>query len=449
MPDWWSDLQLAVTASNDFDTFCRCRRVDNFNATIVAPGRPSRRRARRNQAGECGHPMRILILNWRDTAHPRSGGAELYIEEVAKWWARWGHDTTIFSAAVGGVPSDELTADGLRHVRRGTSVTVYRSGRRFYERLLDRGERVDVIVDVINTRPFLAPTWAANAPVVALAYQVADDVWRYQVPRPISSVGKHVLEPRWLRPYAQVPSLTISRSSEASLRSYGFEQVSLLPIGQHVAVQAGSSKAPQPTVVYLGRLARNKRPDHALDAFCLLRQRIPDARFWLIGTGPMEGALRRRYKDESITFFGRVSDTEKTRLLAEAHVLFATSVREGWCLAVSEAAAVGTSAVGYDVPGLRDSVSGCGGLLVAPDVHALADAAANVLAGHHTLTPVVPPNVQPWEDVALAALQYIQVVSKSASSTQSLQKLPRAVLRADGTANGARSRLIDSADGID
>jgi glycosyltransferase involved in cell wall biosynthesis len=50
-----------------------------------------------------------------------------------------------------------------------------------------------------------------------------------------------------------------------------------------------------------------------------------------------------------------------------AHCLLVPSVREGWGLVVIEANSVGTPAVAYDVPGLRDSVQdGVTGLL-APD----------------------------------------------------------------------------------
>jgi glycosyltransferase involved in cell wall biosynthesis len=50
--------------------------------------------------------------------------------------------------------------------------------------------------------------------------------------------------------------------------------------------------------------------------------------------------------------------------LARAHCLLIPSVREGWGLVVIEANAVGTPAVGYDVPGIRDSIrDGVTGLL--------------------------------------------------------------------------------------
>ena len=51
-----------------------------------------------------------------------------------------------------------------------------------------------------------------------------------------------------------------------------------------------------------------------------------------------------------VTFLGHVSEEEKRERLGRAHALVATSVREGWGLVVTEAAASGTVAIGYDVP---------------------------------------------------------------------------------------------------
>ena len=51
--------------------------------------------------------MRILILTWRDLAHPQAGGAEVYTEQVARRWVADGHDVTLFATA------DSVTAATL------------------------------------------------------------------------------------------------------------------------------------------------------------------------------------------------------------------------------------------------------------------------------------------------------------------------------------------------
>ncbi len=57
-----------------------------------------------------------------------------------------------------------------------------------------------------------------------------------------------------------------------------------------------------------------------------------------------------------MTFTGRVSEEEKHRLLSAAWILLHPASIEGWGIVVAEAAVRSTPAIGFSVPGLRDSV---------------------------------------------------------------------------------------------
>jgi glycosyltransferase involved in cell wall biosynthesis len=71
-----------------------------------------------------------------------------------------------------------------------------------------------------------------------------------------------------------------------------------------------------------------------------------------------------------ITIFGKQPSDKKLQLMSRAHVLLVPGVREGWGLVVTEASAMGTPSVAYNVPGLRDSViDGVTGKLVTKDDH--------------------------------------------------------------------------------
>ena len=164
-------------------------------------------------------------------------------------------------------------------------------------------------------------------------------------------------------------------------------------------------KEPVPTVVFIGRLSANKRPEHAIRAFGLVRRQLPDAQMWVIGSGPEEAKLRRT-AGPGVTFLGHVSEEEKHERLARAHALVATSVREGWGLVVTEAAASGTVSIGYDVPGLRDSIGASGGVLTRADPVSLATGLVGLLssvAGGYG-PRARPAGVVPWAEVAAAIL---------------------------------------------
>lgn len=354
--------------------------------------------------------MRVLAYSWKDLAHPAAGGSEVFLHEVARHWIAGGHDVDLFCAQAPGLTaSDER--DGVRIIRRGGRLSVYREARRYY-RNTGRG-RYDVVLDVVNTRPFLCPRFVDDVPVVALIHQVAKEIWFYEVPLPVAIAGRYWLEPRWLRTYARVPTLTVSRSSVDSLREYGLTDLTVVPEGMSTRIEAAvPPREAAPTVLFVGRLARNKRPDHAIEAFRSVSKELPEAQLWVVGTGPMEARLRRA-APPGTTFFGRVDAATKEQLLARAHVLVATSVREGWGLVVNEASAAGTFVLGYDVPGLRDSVVAVGGGLTPSNPAALGRRLIDVLQDE-SLRELAPSRAQPtWPEVADVVLARMEAALSS------------------------------------
>jgi len=350
--------------------------------------------------------MRILICNWKDLAHPAAGGAEVYSHQCAKRWVRWGHQVTQVSAAVPGRPPFELH-DGVRLIRQGGRLGVYQAVRRY---LGASAGRFDVVVDAVNTRPFFAHHHVGDTPVVALIHQTAQEVWAHETPAPVALVGRYLLEPRWLPAYADVPVMTVSPSSLQSLARFGLSRVHLVPEGVEVPEFDRPPKAAVPTVVFCGRMVSMKRPGDAVEAFRLARARLgSEARLQLVGTGPLLRQLQAEASD-GVEVLGWLSEADKFAVLAGAHALVATSVREGWGLVVSEAAAVGTPAIAYDVPGLRDSVRAGGGVLVPERPAALADALVRWVPQFRAEPPAPLPHggAEDWDTVAEAVLAVLE-----------------------------------------
>ncbi|MFT7646571.1 MAG: glycosyltransferase involved in cell wall biosynthesis [Candidatus Poriferisodalaceae bacterium] len=313
---------------------------------------------------------RVLMCSFRDLAHPGAGGAEVYTHEVLRRWAGQGHDVTLFSAGVDGEPL-ESEADGYRIVRGGSRAGVYRAARNFHR----RSPNFDLVIDQVNTRPFFCHEWArGNEKTVCLIHQVAREIWFEQTSLPVAMLGRYIVEPGWLRRLRQVPAIAVSDSTADSLRNYGMQRVvTVLSSLEPVPKEAPIERTGPPTIVFVGRLVANKQPVHVVQAFERVRAHMPDARLWIIGGGSLERRVRRR-AGPGVEVFGRVDESTKERLLSEADVLVATSVREGWGLVVDEAAERGTAVIAYDAPGLRDSVGRANGVLVEPRPEALAEA---------------------------------------------------------------------------
>ena len=108
------------------------------------------------------------------------------------------------------------------------------------------------------------------------------------------------------------------------------------------------------------RLTPHKQLDHLVQAVPELLRRWPDLHVDIAGTGPAHDSLLARVRqlglEQTVSLPGRVSEQAKNDLLSRAWLTVAPSLAEGWGLTVLEANTVGTPAVAYDVPGLRDAV---------------------------------------------------------------------------------------------
>ena len=109
------------------------------------------------------------------------------------------------------------------------------------------------------------------------------------------------------------------------------------------------------TPLALGRLAEYKRIDLLLRLWDRVRP-VVGGRLVIAGDGPQRGYLES-LAGPGVSFTGRVSEEEKHRLLGAAWLLLHPAQIEGWGIVITEAALRGTPAVGFDVPGLRDSVA--------------------------------------------------------------------------------------------
>lgn len=322
--------------------------------------------------------MRILVYNWRDLKHPLAGGAEVYTDAVAREWVKMGHSVTLFCASVDGAPERELSYNGYQIVRKGSRHSVYREAKRFWRRE-GRGN-FDLVIDEVNTRPFFCCSFVKEAVVIALIFQVAREVWFYEANIFVALFGRYVFEPLWLRRLRKTKVITISDSSKESLQNYGLENVSVVSIGYDSKETPRVEKEEDPTLVFLGRLSANKRPEDAIKAFEIVKKTIPNAKMWVIGDGPQKTKLSN-YHVSGLDILGRLDESEKAKRLARAHLLLVTSVREGWGMVVTEASFLGTPAIGYKVDGLRDSLSIHGGFAVEQDPGFLAQAVVSFFSG--------------------------------------------------------------------
>ena len=328
-------------------------------------------------------PVHIVVLNWRDTANPEGGGSEVYVEQLARRWARHGHRVTLVCAAHERAPALE-ERDGIRIIRAGTKLTVYSRART----LLRKGAlgRVDVVVDTQNGIPFFA-RYATKAPTVVLVHHVHREQWPVVYDPVRARVGwfiESVAAPRALLGSAYV---AVSEATRGELIAQGVpaDAITVVHNGTEALAASGAARDADPRILVLGRLVPHKRVEHVIAAAAHLRERHPGLTVAVVGDGwwaeHLREAARQHGVEDIVEFTGHVSEAEKARQVDRAWVLALPSLKEGWGLVVMEAASRSVPTVAYaDAGGVAESVEdGVTGVLVHGDEAEFAAALDAVL----------------------------------------------------------------------
>jgi phosphatidylinositol alpha-1,6-mannosyltransferase len=178
------------------------------------------------------------------------------------------------------------------------------------------------------------------------------------------------------------------------------DRLHVIPPGVDLPPPAAAERSSSPTIVTVARLVEAyKGHDVMIRALRRVRERIPTARWVVVGDGPLRPGLeelaRREGVADAVEFAGSLSDAERDARYDEAHV-FAMPSRlpeeglggEGFGIVYLEAGAHGLPSVAGDVAGARDAVvDGETGLLVDPtDPAAVAAGLTELLADRERAT---------------------------------------------------------------
>jgi len=298
-------------------------------------------------------------MNWRDITNPSAGGAELVTHEIAKRWIRWGNKVRLLTSAYPLAKSNEVI-DGLAITRSGGKRSVYLASA--YQFLAKYSHSYDVIVDQINSIPFMTPLYCGT-PIVPFVFQVTGEIYRQMLPAMVSPFAI-ALEPRLLRLYSKRPTIVLSQSTKRELISIGFEpdQILVCPPGvDHENLVVGK-KTRNPSVLYLNRFAKYKNPDHVVISFKKILDAVPDSKLTMAGARTpdeirsMQKLVSSLDLQKSVEILPFVGGEPKITLLQESWIHVLPSTKEGWGISILEAASCGTPTVGYNVAGICDAV---------------------------------------------------------------------------------------------
>ena len=304
-----------------------------------------------------GPSLRILVLADRDWTHPQGGGTGANVYSNIARWARWGHHVTLVAGEYPGCRHYEQVAPNLEVHRIGGRATVF--PRAAWAVIRGLGRDADVVFEVINGIVFLTPVWLRK-PRVALVNHPHRDLYTGEFGKRLGRVLALLFEELPLRLlYRSVPFITISGSARDELVSIDgipAENITLAYCGIGPGPFGPGERAPDPRLLYVGRLKQYKRVELLLD----MLTELPGVTLDIAGRGDhgetLEDEISNRGLRDRVRVHGHVDEETKADLYRTAWVHVTASASEGWSLTVMEAALCGTPSAALAVGGLRESI---------------------------------------------------------------------------------------------
>lgn len=313
--------------------------------------------------------IKILSLSWRDIKSPKAGGAEIFTHNMLAYNAQQYEIVSFSPSFPGGIDGEVI--DNITYFRKGGIFSVIWHAFCYYKK---NQKDIDYVIDQCNTHRFFTKFWVPKSKRIFLIFQLTREIWAYHMAFPFCKLGKW-LETSMLRLNRNDITITESESTKQDLISVGYqsEKICIIPIGldfEPWKIERWVEKKDTPVFIYVGRYARYKGIDAAIESIALLKKHHPTAQLWIVGKCDQQYTedvliplcqklgLSMGYDErDDVVLWGFVSAEKKVELQSRSTALLFPSLREGWGMIVTEAAAVGTPSIVYNSPGCRDAVN--------------------------------------------------------------------------------------------
>lgn len=310
---------------------------------------------------------RVHMLAWRDLDDVEAGGSEVHAHNIASLWAQAGIEVMHRTSFAAGHPA---------HVRRSGYAVVRKAGRYMVfprtvaAELAGRNGHRDGLIEIWNGVPFMSPLWCRGPHAVWL-HHVHGPMWEMSLPPGLAKAGRILEEKIAPRFYRSTPIVTLSDSSrEELIEEMGFrpDQITVVHPGVDQRFVPGAGKTKNPHVMAVARLVPVKNFARLIRIMVRVREAVPNAYLSIVGDGyereQLNDLIGELGAHDYIRLLGHLDDDDVMDLYQSAWVVASTSIREGWGMTLTEAAASGTPCVATRIAGHRDAtVDGVAGLL--------------------------------------------------------------------------------------
>jgi 1,2-diacylglycerol 3-alpha-glucosyltransferase len=325
-------------------------------------------------------PQSLRIGLFSESFHPVQNGVTTSVLTLVAGLRALSHHVWVFAPA-----HQEQTEPETNVLRFPSFVTVfnreYPLAYPFLPRLALATHFNRLRLDIVHTHtPFVLGLTGAKlalsrgVPLVSTFHTLYSQYSHYMPLLP-DSVTQSLLEyylPWYYNRCVEIicPSLVAANA----LREQGVESpIEVIPTGiplpsrdsisrkARLSVRESLCIAPEaPVVLFAGRLAREKNVGWLLEAFCLIRAKVPETRLVIAGGGPNAEELQMEAQNlglqNSVLFLGPTPRRQMDGLFAAADVFCFPSPSETQGLVIGEARAAGTPSVVVDAGGAAEAV---------------------------------------------------------------------------------------------
>lgn len=339
---------------------------------------------------------RVLMLAWEYPPH-HVGGLGRHVGHLSRALLERGADVTVITRSVSG--QTEVRDDG------GVRVVSVAPFHLHPPDFVTWAAQFNVSLMEAVAREFSSEDFDlvhAHDWIVAYAAKAIKEAWEVPLVATIHAtefgrqsgihnpMQAHISETEWWLCYEACRVIVCSRYMRAEVGTvFGVprDKLRVIPNGIDSSwFTVRRRKAPEPLIIYVGRLVVEKGPLVLVDALAEISNRFPDASLVFAGTGPMEGEIAARIAarglEGRVRLLGHLKDRELKDLYSRAWVAAFPSSYEPFGIVALEAMATGVPCIVGNTGGLREVVtSGETGLVVEPNNPlVLADAISRLIS---------------------------------------------------------------------
>lgn len=275
---------------------------------------------------------------------------------VCEW-----HTVTWFASWFDGALTEE-SIDGINIIRKFSINSIYFLAWKWYKEF-NQNNTIDIIIDEAGWIPLLSPLYEKNIPIYFFIHHIGEKEYDDFMFFPFNTLLKKFVF--WsFNQYKHLPTITVSNSTKQELEEkFNFKNVHVIENATDIVpIKTIDFTSKRDEIVFLGRLTPMKRVDHAILAFEIFHKSHPSYHLNIIW-GKQDIEYFKKLEElitnknlQQFVHFHSYSPENVQKYLTRAKVMLVPSTKEGFGLIVLEWNACWLPVIGYDVPGIRDSI---------------------------------------------------------------------------------------------